>query len=78
MALVQRRRADQLRSCSAMISWGGLPPLQGSTICRLDSSVKCLGCFGSAISSRLSRVPSVPHETVRDSVANPDGWSRDC
>ena len=36
------------------------------------------GCFGSATSSCLSRVPPVPHETVQDSVVNPDGWSCDC
>ncbi len=53
-----------------MISHLGLPALQRSTICLLNSSVKCLGCLGSLIYG--PPVSCAPPGTVHISVANPD------
>ena len=57
------------RSYSAMISRLGLPALYRSTVCLLNSSVKCLGCPGSLICG--PPVSRAPHGTVHISVANP-------
>ena len=44
------------RSYSRITSDLGFPALTSPAICRLNSSVKCLGCFGSAMGpSSLSR-----------------------
>ena len=57
------------RSYSSMISRLGLPALWRSTICLLNSSVKCLGCLGSLIYG--PPVSCAPPGTVHISVANP-------
>ena len=55
MGLIRLRSVVLPRSCSRMISLGGFPALQGDTIRLLNSSVKCLGCFGSAIRASFRR-----------------------
>lgn len=53
--LIQRSTVLLPRSYSSMISRLGLPALYSPTICLLNSSVKCLGCFGSAIRASFRR-----------------------
>ena len=69
MRRIQRSSVDLPRSYSRITSARGLPESTSATICLLNSSVNCLGCFGSRMGPPFLEGPSDSHQTVQISIA---------
>ncbi len=66
---IQRSSVDLPRSHSRITSARGLPESTRATICLLNSSVNCLGCFESRMGPPFLEGPSDSHQTVQISIA---------
>ena len=66
---IQRSSVDLPRSYSRITSARGFPESTRATICRLNSSVNCLGCLGSRMGPPFLEGPSDSHPTVQFSIA---------
>ena len=66
---IQRSSVDLPRSCSRITSARGLPESTRATIRLLNSSVSCLGCFGSRMEPPFLEGPSDSHQTVQIRIA---------
>lgn len=66
---IRRSSVDLPRSCSRITSARGLPESARATICLLNSSVNCLGCFGSRMGPPLLEGLSDSHQAVQISTA---------